>query len=76
MTAADTSALWADELDPGERRRVVVVAEVAGPAARLGLSRRRRRGPRGRLRRPDLADPDLLGDLCWYATQEITDVLR
>ena len=31
MTAAETSALWAAELDPGERRRVVVVAEVAGP---------------------------------------------
>jgi hypothetical protein len=24
----------------------------------------------------DPADPDRLGDLCWYATQEIGDLLR
>jgi len=75
MTAAGTSALLAAELDPGERRRVVIVAEVD------------RLGPRVAL--PDVvavhadaddlpagADPDDLEDLGWYATQEIPDLLR
>lgn len=78
MTAAETSALRASELDPGERRRVVVVAEVAGPdlpgsvtlvdvvAVHADVADLPR----------DPADPDLLGDLCWYATQEIGDLLR
>jgi len=35
MTAAETSAVLAAELDPGERRRVVVVAEVPAPFASI-----------------------------------------
>jgi Family of unknown function (DUF6912) len=78
MTAAETSAGWAAELGPGERRRVVVVAEVGamptGPAARVELTEvvavHADASDPG-----DLADPDLLGDLCWFATQEISDLL-
>lgn len=78
MTAADASAVLAAELDPGERRRVVVVAEVASPPE----------GPHGRIAMHDVvavhadtddlpadgSDPEV--DLCWYATQEVTDLLR
>jgi hypothetical protein len=78
MTAADTSALWADELDPGERRRVVVVAEVAGPdlPASVSLADVVAVHADASDVAGDLTDPDLLGDLCWYATQEIPDLLR
>jgi len=77
MTAAETSAIWAAELDPGERRRVVVVAEVAGPGLPASVSvtdvvavHADASDVPG-----DLTDPDLLDDLCWYATQEIPDLL-
>ena len=78
VTAAETSAMLAAELDPGERRRVVIVAEVSGAASSVGLA--------------DVVavhadagdvpldpdgpyDPDDLEDLGWYATQEIPDLL-
>jgi hypothetical protein len=78
MTAADSSAVLAAELDPGERRRVVVVAEVASVPS----------GGHGRIAMADVVavhadtedlpadgrDPDV--DLCWYATQEVADLLR
>jgi hypothetical protein len=79
MTAAETSAGWASDLPPGERRRVVIVAEVGnlptGPSARVEL----REVVAVHADDSDagaLTDPDLLGDLCWYATQEISDLLR
>ncbi len=75
MTAAETAAALAAELEPGERRRVVVVAEVSpvsgpGPPAQVSLA--------------DVvavhADPDEDAapddDLAWYATQEIPTLLR
>lgn len=75
MTAAETSALLAAELDAGERRRVVVVAEVGVVGAEVTLA--------------DIVavhadvadlptgvDPEDLEDLGWYATQEIPDLLR
>ena len=75
MTAAESAALLAAELEPGERRRVVVVAEVASTRlpTTVGMA--------------DVvavhADPDDLSDegadpddeLGWYATQEIPDLL-
>jgi len=77
MTAAETSAVWAAELDPGERRRIVVVAEVAGPGLPASVSvtdvvavHADASDVPG-----DMTDPDLLDDLCWYATQEIPDLL-
>lgn len=74
MTAAETSATLAAELDPGERRRVVVVAEVATLESAVRLSdvvavHADDVDP------PDGADPGDLGDLGWYATQEIPDLL-
>jgi hypothetical protein len=74
MTAAETSAVLAAELDPGERRRVVVVAEVD------------HLGPTISLRDvvavhadaddlPDDTDVEDLDDLGWYATQEIPELL-
>jgi hypothetical protein len=72
MTAAETAAELAAELEPGERRRVVVVAEVSAPGlpAHISLG--------------DVvavhADPDEGAapddDLGWYATQEIPTLLR
>jgi uncharacterized protein DUF6912 len=78
MTAAQTSALLAVELDPGERRRVVVVAEVASVGEAVGL------GDVVAVHAdatdlPDdasLEDLEDLGDLGWYATQEIPDLLH
>jgi hypothetical protein len=74
MTAASASAVLAGELDPGERRRIVIVAEVSALQVTVDLA--------------DVvavhadaddvptdADPDALGDLGWYATQEIPDLL-
>ena len=66
MMAAESAAVLAAELEPGERRRVVVVAEltVVEPPTRVTLA--------------DVvavhADPD--DDLGWYATQEISTLLH
>ena len=74
MTAAETSAVLAAELDPGERRRVVVVAEVHAPAASVSLSDVVAvHADADDL--PEDADPEDLEDLGWYATQEIPDLL-
>jgi uncharacterized NAD(P)/FAD-binding protein YdhS len=74
MTAAESSAVLAAELDPGERRRVVIVADVGEVGRTIALV--------------DVvavhadaddfpahADPADLEDLGWYATQEIADLL-
>ncbi len=74
MTAAESSAVLAGELGPGERRRVVIVAEVAAAVTSIGLAdvvavhADTDDVPPG-------ADPDGLDDLGWYATQEIPDLL-
>jgi len=74
MTAAETSAVLAAELDPGERRRVVVVAEADRLGARVALTdvvaihADADDVPAG-------VDPEDLDDLGWYATQEIPDLL-
>ena len=74
MTAAETSAVLAAELDPGERRRVVVVAEVKGVVAHLTLDQVVAvHADTDDL--PEGADPGDLGDLGWFATQEIPDLL-
>jgi hypothetical protein len=74
MTAAETSAVLAMELDRGERRRVVVVGEVATLGASLALTDVAAvHADEDDL--PDGADPDDLGDLGWYATQEISHLL-
>ncbi|HET7067735.1 MAG TPA: hypothetical protein VFI21_09040 [Nocardioides sp.] len=74
LTAAETSAVLAAELDPGLRRRVVVVAEVTAVGETVALA-----DVVAVLADaedlPDGADPDDLGDLGWYATQEIPDLL-
>ena len=74
MTAAESAAVLAAELEPGERRRVVVVAEVAALPSRIALADvvAVHADPDDV---PELgADPD--DDLGWYATQEIADLLR
>lgn len=75
MTAAESAGMLAAELDPGERRRVVVVAESSATQVP------------SRITWADVvalqADPDdvadegadLDDDLGWYATQEIVDLL-
>ena len=74
MTAAETSAVLAAELEPGERRRVVVVAEVAALAASVSLADVVAvHADADDL--PNDADPEDLEDLGWYATQEISDLL-
>ena len=74
MTAAGASAVLAGELDPGERRRVVIVAETSDLAASIGLPDVVAvHADSGDL--PPDADPDDLEDLGWYATQEIPDLL-
>ena len=76
MTAAESAAGLAAFLPPGERRRVVVVAEVAGSAlpTRVTLAD----VVAVHVDPDDVpdegADPD--DDLGWYATQEIPDLLR
>lgn len=71
MVAAEASA----ELMSGRGRRVVVVADVPDPDAAFGLDRIR-------AVHADAEDVDLsagsddLPDLGWYATQEISDLLR
>lgn len=76
MTAAATSAVLASELDPGERRRVVVVAETASATegrTTLDLADVVAVHADAQDVTPDV-DPD--EDLCWYATQEIPALLR
>jgi hypothetical protein len=74
MTAAETSAVLAAELEPGERRRIVIVAEVAALAESVDLSDVVAvHADAADL--PDALDPGDLEDLCWYATQEIPDLL-
>jgi NADPH-dependent 2,4-dienoyl-CoA reductase/sulfur reductase-like enzyme len=75
MTAAETSAALAAELEAGERRRVVVVAEVDGESDTLTLAD----VVAVHADADDLpadADPDDLEDLGWYATQEIPHLLE
>lgn len=74
MTAAETSAVLAAELEPGERRRVVVVAEVTaiGDSVRLSDVVAVHADAADV---PDDAEPEDLDDLGWYATQEIPDLL-
>ena len=74
MTAAETSLGLADELDPGERRRVVIVAEVSTLPESISLA------DVVAVHAdvddvPPSVDPDDLGDLGWYATQEIPRLL-
>jgi hypothetical protein len=75
MTAAEAAAALAEELDPGERRRVVVVAESTAEAVPTRISLADvvavHADPE------DVADEgaDLDDDLGWYATQEIADIL-
>ena len=74
MAAAEASAIMAGELGPGERRRVVVVAEEPSVAGSVNLAdvvavHADTHDV------PDGADPDDLDDLGWYATQEIPDLL-
>jgi len=78
MTAAQTSALRAVELDPGERRRVVVVAEVDTVGAAVGLADVVAVHADATDLPADASLEDLedLGDLGWYATQEIPDLLH
>ena len=76
MTAAESAAERVAGLEPGERRRVVVVAEVA--AARLPTSVTLADVVAVHADPDDVpdegADPD--DDLGWYATQEIADLLQ
>jgi hypothetical protein len=71
MTAADASTA----LLAGAGRRVVVVAEVAGPeaAGRPVPLKRVVAVHADTAERPADADPD--DDLAWYATQEVPDLL-
>jgi hypothetical protein len=74
-TAAQASALLAGELDPGERRRVVVVAETDRLGPRIALAdvvavhADADDFPAG-------AGPEDLDDPGWYATQEIPALLE
>jgi hypothetical protein len=73
-TAAETSAVLAAELDPGERRRVVVVAEVPKVGDTISLSDVVAvHADADDV--PEDADSEDLEDLGWYATQEIPDLL-
>jgi hypothetical protein len=74
MTAAETAATLAQELEAGERRRVVVVAEVSEVAGTVELSDVVAVHA-DVVDLPDGADPDDLEDLGWYATQEIPQLL-
>jgi hypothetical protein len=74
MTAAEVSASLALELDAGERRRVVVVAELAALAGTVTLADVVAvHADIGDL--PEGIDAEDLDDLGWYATQEIPDLL-
>jgi hypothetical protein len=74
MTAAETSAVLAAELDPGERRRVVIVADVPSLGDSVDLADVVAVHADAHDLTPS-ADPDDLEDLGWYATQEIPDLL-
>jgi hypothetical protein len=78
MTAAQTSAVLAAELDPGERRRVVVVAEVSAVGEAVGLADvvAVHADATDLPDPPDVEELEDLGDLGWYATQEIPLLLR
>jgi len=75
MTAAETSAVLAAELDPGDRRRVVIVAEMSALAESLTLA-----GVVAVHADADDLPPGALADdldeLGWYATQEIPHLLN
>jgi hypothetical protein len=78
MTAAETSAVLAAELDAGDRRRVVIVAEVAEVVEvvqTLSLSEVVAVHADADDFPTDV-DPEDLDDLGWYATQEIPDLLQ
>ena len=77
MTAAETSAVLAAELEPGDRRRVVVVAEVdsLGTSLALGDVVAVHADTQDLPEEPDPDELDDLDDLAWYATQEIPDLL-
>jgi hypothetical protein len=75
MTASETSAVLAGELDPGERRRVVIVAEVTAVGGSVSLADVVAVHADA-YDVPQNADPDDLEDLGWYATQEIPDLLH
>jgi GTP-sensing pleiotropic transcriptional regulator CodY len=74
MTAAETSAMLAHELEAGERRRVVVVAEVTALGETVALSEVVAVHA-DVVDLPAGAEPDDLEDLGWYATQEIPHLL-
>jgi hypothetical protein len=74
-TAAATSAVLAAELAPGDRRRVVIVAEVSAVVETVSLAD----VVAVHADADDLpadADPDDLEDLGWYATQEIPHLVQ
>jgi hypothetical protein len=76
VMAAETSAMLAAELEPGERRRVVVVAEVSDEASSISLADVV--AVHADASDVPLGDPlhgEDLEDLGWYATQEIPDLL-
>ena len=74
VTAAEASLVLAGELDPGERRRVVIVAEVSALSESVSLAEVVAvHADADDV--PPSADPDDLEDLGWYATQEIPDLL-
>jgi hypothetical protein len=75
MTAAATSAVLAGELERGERRRVVIVAEVPAPGEALALADVVAVHADADDIRAEV-DPDDLADLGWYATQEISLLLN
>jgi len=74
MTAAETSLLLASELDPGERRRVVIVAEVSTLPDSVSLADVVAVHADADDVRPSV-DNDDLEDLGWYAAQEIPHLL-
>ncbi len=75
MTAAESSAVLAAELEPGERRRVVIVADVPALGDAVALADVVAVHADADDLPPD-ADPEDLGDLGWYATQEIPHLLE
>jgi hypothetical protein len=74
MTAAESSAVLAGELDPGERRRVVIVAEASTSATSVGLSDVVAVHADADDVPPGVGPEDLAA-LAWYATQESPHLL-
>lgn len=70
VAAAEASAGLMSGLGAGLRRRVVVVAEVTGEPPAIGITD----VVAVHADAEDDADPE--GDLGWYATQEIPDLIR